>query len=681
VGAVADFCKKFLIIWSIFLLAGLLVSCPNPIDQKLAWQVEDTSAPVVTIIDPDPNIKYFYLSEIKVDGIVVDYVGKAGGTEGTVASLHYEEQYNERIHGDIDIQSDGSFSFSFSTINPEKLQGTLYIVISATDWNENTSETIVTAYDKTTGPLIVIYDWEDFDPYSSNDKTDQDITVDGRVDYTSPLMSMKYTVEPGMGTPFSGIVNPVSGEFSFTFNPSAEGASGQLKIIVEATDMEGTSNEILYLNDDPDPPKFDHASSYVSSDNTTVKLVFSEGIYHTGQSAPLNEDFTLIFTAGSGTVTGVTKTGLVGSPAPGDTDIVMNISSDGIAYGDEVITITASNITDHVGNAIDPSSLDLNLSDQIEPTVVSVDTTLAEGTAMNHEQDVPITVSFSEPVTVNLSDPLELTLNTGATALFDQMEPADDHVAVLIYNVSETDPNIRLDYDGVGALGGTVEDSTGNAANLALGAVGTSALYNKNITIDTVKPVPPNVVIAGDDWINKTENDTGVVFTISGEAGTDYYIEQLTNCTLPPDLMNGGPLPLTEDLKLKASGNGTVYVKVTLQDAAGNDSPLGESNHVTADLDPPSPPPAFHDTPESTTERKPTWQWDPVVGSGGNGTCRYKLDDNDLSTDAMTKDSPPYSYTPSSNLDYGNHTLYVQERDDVGNWSALESWMIDIVPP
>jgi hypothetical protein len=75
-----------------------------------------------------------------------------------------------------------------------------------------------------------------------------------------------------------------------------------------------------------------------------------------------------------------------------------------------------------------------------------------------------------------------------------------------------------------------------------------------------------------------------------------------------------------------------------------------------------------------TSDQTPTWTW--VGGGGGNGTYRYRLDNADLTTGATTTTTA--SYTPATNLTAGVHTLYVQERDVVGNWSSSGSRAVTI---
>jgi len=58
------------------------------------------------------------------------------------------------------------------------------------------------------------------------------------------------------------------------------------------------------------------------------------------------------------------------------------------------------------------------------------------------------------------------------------------------------------------------------------------------------------------------------------------------------------------------------------------------------------------------------------------GTYRYKLDSSDLSTGAAVTTNT--SFRSPKDLSYAIHTLYVQEKDDVGNWSPSGSLAISV---
>jgi hypothetical protein len=93
----------------------------------------------------------------------------------------------------------------------------------------------------------------------------------------------------------------------------------------------------------------------------------------------------------------------------------------------------------------------------------------------------------------------------------------------------------------------------------------------------------------------------------------------------------------------------------------------------------PVPTPPTVTGPEYTGNTRPTWSW--TAGEGGNGTFRYKLDNNDLSSGATTTTS--LSYTPGSDLSNGSHTLYVQESNGEvpARWSDSGSFTITVVLP
>jgi hypothetical protein len=97
-----------------------------------------------------------------------------------------------------------------------------------------------------------------------------------------------------------------------------------------------------------------------------------------------------------------------------------------------------------------------------------------------------------------------------------------------------------------------------------------------------------------------------------------------------------------------------------------------DSITITYDNTAPNPPTVSGSTP--TNDTTPTWSWS--SGGGGTGTYRYKLDNSNLSSGATQTTAT--SYTPASALSEGSHTLYVQERDGAGNWSASGSFTIAI---
>jgi uncharacterized protein YjdB len=102
------------------------------------------------------------------------------------------------------------------------------------------------------------------------------------------------------------------------------------------------------------------------------------------------------------------------------------------------------------------------------------------------------------------------------------------------------------------------------------------------------------------------------------------------------------------------------------------------SSSITVYLDTKAPTKPIVKGAALTNSLRPTWTW--ATGGGGNGVYRIRLDNEDLSSASATRDT---TFTPPSELSAQAHTLYVQERDAAGNWSATSAFSIriDVVPP
>jgi len=124
--------------------------------------------------------------------------------------------------------------------------------------------------------------------------------------------------------------------------------------------------------------------------------------------------------------------------------------------------------------------------------------------------------------------------------------------------------------------------------------------------------------------------------------------------------------------------------KVVAVDFAGNRSASSNSVCVTTPTIPgallsiPNPPTVTGTT--STNQTQPSWNWS-TGGGGGNGTFRYRLDNSNLSNGATS--GTETTFTPTSALAEGRHTLYVQEQNDTVVWSVSSSFttVVDITAP
>jgi hypothetical protein len=184
------------------------------------------------------------------------------------------------------------------------------------------------------------------------------------------------------------------------------------------------------------------------------------------------------------------------------------------------------------------------------------------------------------------------------------------------------------------------------------------------------------VIDDGDMKISKQENKDGVPFEVLGEPFTDYYIE-LTDCkienpgTSPP---LSGQIPvggIVTGFELETDGvySGFIYVTVTLTDAAGNESTASDSLEVATVA--PNPP-VFDTSAHSTQDPNIYWNWH--SGGGGNGYYRWKINDPDLTSEPEWNISE-YNYAAPAD---GAYTLYVEERNDLNNWSDTASQTITL---
>jgi hypothetical protein len=170
------------------------------------------------------------------------------------------------------------------------------------------------------------------------------------------------------------------------------------------------------------------------------------------------------------------------------------------------------------------------------------------------------------------------------------------------------------------------------------------------------------------EWDPNTEPDLAgyKVYYKTGSSGEPYNGTGAAEGDSPVDVGN----VTTYTLHGLADGL-TYFFVVTADDTEDLESDY--SNEVTLSGETnPLPPIVSGTTP--TNDTTPIWSW--TSGGGGTGTYRYKLDSSDLSSGATQTTTT--SYTPAVALSDGSHTLYVQERDAVGNWSGSGSFTIVI---
>ena len=233
-------------------------------------------------------------------------------------------------------------------------------------------------------------------------------------------------------------------------------------------------------------------------------------------------------------------------------------------------------------------------------------------------------------------------------------------------------------YNGTGALEGYSPIDVGNVTEFTIHGLSDGVTYYFVATAYDTEGLESDysneVSTAGASTLSITSPQDG--FSVNASTYTSYPVSGTAEASAAVELFAGGTsLGTTTAL---ADGTWTKNVDFT-PCAEGSITLTAESNAETSnavtgtfDTTPPNAPDVLGSTP--TNDTKPTWTWS--SGGGGTGTYRYKLDNSNLNSGATQTTST--TYTPSSALSEGSHTLYVQERDGVGNWSGSGSFTIEV---
>ncbi len=167
----------------LILLCGstfMLISCPAPITESSLLNLKDGTGPIIKIVTPEEGSSY--ASTVVVEGLISDFSDPVSESVGEITAMSYEV-VNSTLSGDIHFTKDGIFNFQFSTAT---LTGTIVIKVSATDWNQNTSEFSLTLIDEGAIPSFtatpdskqVTLQW---DPVPLSLSYDLYYTIDGTV--------------------------------------------------------------------------------------------------------------------------------------------------------------------------------------------------------------------------------------------------------------------------------------------------------------------------------------------------------------------------------------------------------------------------------------------------------------------------------------------------------------------
>lgn len=219
-------------------MGGLLVvlvlsSCIDPINPDLARAAADSEEPLISVARPQDGAVYG--RTVTVTGTVADLDGARSA--GRIDLLSYTLVGTD-IGGEADVAADGSFTISIQT---DDLQGDLELLLSASDWNDNTFERRLVLRDDEAGPHVAIT--------SPGDGSHFTATVNAQVriesaEGSSDVTEVRRASWRVLGTGFSDVFieedsdrSAMDGNFSLSFETT--GLSGPQTIEVTAEDWNG----------------------------------------------------------------------------------------------------------------------------------------------------------------------------------------------------------------------------------------------------------------------------------------------------------------------------------------------------------------------------------------------------------------------------------------------------------
>lgn len=233
-----------------------------------------------------------------------------------------------------------------------------------------------------------------------------------------------------------------------------------------------------------------------------------------------------------------------------------------------------------------------------------------------------------------------------------------------------TTPSIKIAWkiDNVAQIAGTdtvLKDGDNTIVRTAKDAAGKVFSTSVTVYLDTVSPAKPTV--KGPSGI--ASGKPTWTWSPGGGGNGTYRIAMDSLVFAGPGIKDTFYIPATA----LAEGVHTFYVQE--RDAAGNWSLPGKLT-TSVDLSGPSKPLVKINVASPSNVKKPIWTWG-TGGGAGNGIFQFKFDDNNFTAGASAP-AADTQFIPAANLGDGLHTLYVRERDSLGNWSDLGNSAITI---
>jgi hypothetical protein len=599
----------------------------------------------------------------------------------------------------------GTVTFlSASVLNPTisaDADGAYTVALTVTDKAGNTSSDTVTFSRDATLPVI-------------------DAGADpGYLSTGTPSRALSATASDGAGG--SGIASyswaKTSGAGTVTFTPSASilsptvsaDADGSYTLTLTVTDNAGNAaTDTVGIKRDTTPPAVDAGANpgWLTSGTPSRSLAATVTDATSGVGS-----YAWAMTSGPGTVTfsnAAVEDPSVSASAEGSyvltltaTDNAGNSASDTVAVGRDTIAPT-----------VDAGTISLWLNKATPgraPGATASDATSGIATYAWAKTSGPGTVSFS--TSSGILNPTVSASADGAYVITLTVTDVAGNSAsdTVSFNRDVTAPAVEAGAGGYISIKYTTLALSGSATDTGSGI---SSYYWKGKGTGTITYTPSNLVL--NPTVSASADDSYEIHLIAtdvaGNSNDDYVVVVRDTVvptadagTLPAYLNIAAPSATTNSTASDAGSgiasyawvlssgptggvvtystsstilnptvsadlDGTYTLKLTVMDKAGN----GRSDTVsfTNDLTAPTPP-TVTGTASPATTLTPTWNWTHV---NGNGTFQYRLDGGTfVQTTALT-------FKPASNLLIGPHTVYVQETEASGNWSAMGYFVVYITP-
>jgi hypothetical protein len=462
----------------------------HPAEQVVSL-LDPEVGPQVTITSPDPASGYSrYLT---VGGTVKDADGTTPPTD--VGALSLVINPGPYSYNFAPAEYAGGF-YSIANIQTDGWSGTQTITVTAVD-NSNTRSTEVELDISTDGkkPVVTISSPGNLDYYPSNGT----VSVNGNINHQLSRSevnwgSLKYSVFPSSITnvPITSY-NSSTGNYDFDFSTS--GLAGAIVVTVKAEDYNRDSGEFsITLKEDTSVPEVSQlkptTGTYGAGDTINIEVVFSEAV----KVISGTPQFTLELDGGA--TRDVDYDG--GIPSADTTlvfpyEVLEGDESSPLRYADSGTSLTG-NIEDLNGNEADldlPTWSNTIVVDGVKPKVNFVTAGNASG-RYGIGETINVEVHFSEAVTVTGIPQLTLQVTSSNTRNINYSSTLSTATKLVFpYQIQENDEIDPLDYDGTGALSGTIEDDpAGNpwTGLLPASGSGNTLAERKSIDVDGVRP-------------------------------------------------------------------------------------------------------------------------------------------------------------------------------------------------